>query len=49
MEYLIYNIFSHLITFMMAVATEDCFLVDSQRMRPLVYQGIMNELARKGD
>lgn len=48
LEYLIYNIFSHLITYMMAVATENCFRVDSQMMRPLVYQGIMNEIGKTG-
>ncbi len=48
LEYLIYNIFSHLITYMMAVTTEDCFRVDIQKMRPLVYQGIMNEVGAAG-
>lgn len=46
LEYLIYNIFSHLITYMMAVTTQDCFRIDSQMMRPLVYQGIMNEIGK---
>lgn len=46
LEYLIYNIFSHLITYMMAVTTEDCFRVDIKKMRPLVYQGIMNEIGK---
>ncbi len=46
MDYMIYNIFSHLITFMMAVTSEGCFGVDLRNMRPLVYQGIMNEIGR---
>lgn len=46
LEYLIYNIFSHLITYMMAVTTEDCFRVDIQKMRSLVFQGIMNEIGK---
>lgn len=47
LEYLIYNIFSHLLTYMMAVTTEDCFRIDPQMMRPFVYKGIMNEIGKE--
>ena len=46
LEYLIYNIFSHLVTYMMVVTTEDCFRVDPHMMRPFVYTGIMNEIGK---
>ena len=46
LEYLIYCVFSHLLTYMMAITTEDCFCVKPEVMRPLVYQGIMNELGQ---
>ena len=48
LEYLIYNIFAHLLTYMMAVTSEECFRVDSKMIRPLVYQGIMNEIGQEG-
>lgn len=44
MEYLIYCVFSHLLSYMLAVVTEDCFKVRADQMRPLVYRGIMNEI-----
>lgn len=46
LEYLIYCVFSHLLTYMMAITTEECFCVKPELMRPLVYQGIMNELGQ---
>ncbi len=44
LNYLIYCVFSHLLTYMMALTTEECFQVNAQAMRPLVFQGIMNEI-----
>lgn len=44
LDYMVYCVFSHLLTYMMAITTEDCFRIDSQQMRPLVYRGILNEI-----
>lgn len=44
MDYLIYCVFSHLLSYMMTIATEGWFDVKSAEMRPLVYQGIINEI-----
>ncbi len=47
MDYMVYSVFAHLLTFMMAIVTEDDFHVDSAGMRSLVYNGILNELCEK--
>lgn len=47
MEYMIYSVFSHLITYMMAITTEDSFGIDPAQMRPYVFQGILDELCEK--
>lgn len=46
-EYMIHCVFSHLLSYMMEIATKDCFHMDAQSLRPFVYQGIMGELHRK--
>lgn len=47
MEYMIYSVFSHLITYMMALTTEESFCMDSAQIRPYVLQGILDELCEK--
>ena len=42
-DYLICSIFARLMTYMLCIYTEDCFKVNPKQMRPLVYQGIMEE------
>lgn len=50
MDYMIHCVFSHLLTFMLSIASRDCFHMKGASIRPLVYQGIMNELcAREED
>lgn len=44
MDYLIYCVFSHLLSYMLSIVTEDCFKVESSAMRPFVYRGILNEI-----
>lgn len=44
MEYMVYSVFSHLLTYMMAFNTEGSFHIDSSKIRPYVYQGILEEL-----
>ena len=43
-EYMIHCVFSHLLSYMMEIATKDCFRMDAQSLRPFVYRGIMGEL-----
>ena len=45
-EYLIYCVFSHLVSYMMTLIAEDCSHVDPQSMRPLIYRGILNEIGK---
>ena len=47
LEYMVYSVLSHLLTYLMAITTEDCFRMSAVPMRPLVYQGIMDELCEK--
>lgn len=50
MDYMIHCVFSHLLTFMLSIASRDCFHMKGASIRPLVYQGIINELcAREAD
>lgn len=46
-DYMVYSVFAHLLTFMMAIVTKDDLHVDSAGMRSLVYNGILNELCKK--
>ncbi|MCM1188257.1 MAG: TetR/AcrR family transcriptional regulator [bacterium] len=47
MDYMICLVFSHLLAYLMAVTSEQCFQVDAQGMRPYICQGILNELCEK--
>lgn len=47
--YMIHCVFSHLLTYMMSVASRECFHVKEAAIRPLVYQGIINELCACGE
>lgn len=44
MEFMVYTIFSGLLTYMMSISTEECFHVDPGKMRPFVHRQIMREL-----
>ena len=44
MDYMIHCVFSHLLSYMMEIATKDCFHMDAQSLRPFVYRGIVGEL-----
>lgn len=44
LDYLTYCVFSHLLSYMLAVTTEEFFKVESSKMRPLVCRGILNEI-----
>ena len=48
MEYMIHCVFSHLLTYMLAMASRDCFHMRETAIRPLVYQGILDELCVRG-
>lgn len=50
MDYLIYCFFSHIVSYMLAVTTEECFNVDPVKLRPLIYKGMLDEIgAGKAD
>lgn len=49
LDYMIHCLFAHLLVYMMAVISEDLLQVSLAVMRPLVYQGILNELEDKKD
>lgn len=44
-EFMVYTIFSGLLTYMMSISTEECFHVSPEKMKPFVHQQIMRELA----
>lgn len=46
-NYMVYLVFSHLMTYMMAVTTGVNFDIDMEKMRIYVYQGILGELCEK--
>ncbi|GFI65061.1 hypothetical protein IMSAG185_00654 [Lachnospiraceae bacterium] len=46
MDYMVYSVFAHLLTYMMAITTEQSFHVDPAGMRPYVFRGILGELCR---
>ena len=48
MVYFIHCVFSHLLTYMLAMASRDCFHMRETAIRPLVYQGILDELCVRG-
>lgn len=47
MDYMICLVFSHLLAYLLAVLSEPCFRANAERMRPYLYQGILNELSDK--
>lgn len=49
MDYMIHCVFSHLLTYMLTIASRDCFRVMASDMRPFVHQGILNELCVRED
>ena len=44
LDYLVYCLFSHLVSYLLAVTTKDCFEVNPAKLRPLIYRGILNEI-----
>lgn len=47
MDYMICLVFSHLLAYLLAVLSEPCFRANAERMRPYLYQGILNELCER--
>ncbi|MCM1024988.1 MAG: TetR/AcrR family transcriptional regulator [Roseburia sp.] len=47
MDYMICLVFSHLLAYLLAVLSEPCFQANAERMRPYLYQGVLNELCGK--
>ncbi len=47
MEFMVYTIFSGLLTYLMSISTEECFHVSPEKMKPFVYRQIMRELGEK--
>ncbi len=47
LDYMVYCLAAHLLTYMTMLAAGDCQDMDLPALRALVYQGIMGELARK--
>ena len=46
-EYIIYSIFTKLFTYMISGNTCECFHMEPEKLRPYVYQSIINELCEK--
>lgn len=42
MEYMVYTIFSGLMTYMLSISTEECFQINSKKIKPFVYRQILN-------
>ncbi len=47
MEFMVYTIFSGLLTYMLSISTEECFQISPEKMKCFVYQQIMQELCEK--
>ncbi|HBA50628.1 MAG TPA: hypothetical protein DCZ91_23090 [Lachnospiraceae bacterium] len=47
MDYMVHCLFSHLLVYLMAVTAGGFFDTDPASVRPLVYQGILNELEER--
>ncbi|MDE6924332.1 MAG: TetR/AcrR family transcriptional regulator [Acetatifactor sp.] len=47
MEFMIYTVFSGLLTYMLSINTEECFRVSPEKMKPFVYQQIMRGLCER--
>lgn len=46
-DYLIFSVFARLMTYMVCVCTRDCFKVEPERIRLLVFEGILQEFSGK--
>ncbi|MCM1065455.1 MAG: TetR/AcrR family transcriptional regulator [Eubacterium sp.] len=46
-EFMVYTIFSGLLTYMLGISTEECFHVSPAEMKPFVYRQIMQGLGEK--
>ena len=44
MDYMIYCLFSHLVTYMLTATSGECFHTDTATMRALVCRGVLNEI-----
>lgn len=49
LDYMVHCLFSHLLVYMMAVTNGGFFHADLAAVRPLVYQGILNELGKRNN
>lgn len=46
-EYMVYSVFSHLVTYIMALTSEENHKLSAEKLRPFVKQGILDELCKK--
>lgn len=46
-EYMIYCVFSHLLTYILATTTEECYSSDLEVIKALACQGVADEIGRK--
>nr|WP_296486774.1 TetR/AcrR family transcriptional regulator [uncultured Acetatifactor sp.] len=44
MEYMVFSVFAHLLTYVFAAVTDECFSPNLERIKMLASQGILNEL-----
>ncbi len=49
MEFMVYTIFSGLLTYMLSISTEECFHVSPEMMKSFVHQQIIRELCGKSN
>lgn len=49
MEYMVFTVFAHLLTYVFAAVTEECFAPDLDRIKMLACRGILNELGRSAE
>lgn len=47
LEYMVYTVFSGLLTYMLSISTEKCFQISPDKMRQFVFHQIMQELCEK--
>lgn len=46
-EFMVYTVFSGLLTYMLSISTEECFRVSPEMMKSFVYQQIVRQLCKK--
>lgn len=46
-DYVVYAVFSKMMTYLISFCSADCFHVNPAQFRPYIYQGIMDELCEK--